>query len=133
VAVPEGPERNWKGKQEERQRYAENEQRAGSERGKQLSKLRTEKAERSMAHMYETGGMRRLWLRGLDNVSKRVLIHACGHNLGVLMRELTGAGTPRSLQGQGRRLRLALFAALRAAISRLLGAFRVLHRDGGTI
>ncbi len=84
VAVPEGPERNWKGKQEERRRYAENEERASSERGKQLSKLRTEKAERSMAHMYETGGMRRLWLRGLDNVSKRVLIHACGHNLGVL-------------------------------------------------
>ena len=123
VAVPEGPERNWKGKEAERRRYAENEERAGSERGKQLSKLRTEKAERSMAHMYETGGMRRLWLRGLDNVRKRVLIHACGHNLGVLMRELTGTGTPRSLQGQGRRPRFALFAALRAAISRLLGRF----------
>ena len=133
VAVPEGPERTWKGKQEQRRRYAENEKRAGSERGKQLSKLRTEKAERSMAHMYETGEMRRLWLRGLDNVSKRVLIHASGHNLGVLTRELTGTGTPRSLQGQGRGLRLALFAALRAAISRLLGRFPGIARRCGTI
>ena len=90
VAGPEGPERNWQGKDEERRRYAENEEPAGSKRGKELSKLRTEKAERSMAHMYETGGMRRLWLRGLDNVRKRVLIHACGHNLRVLMRGLTG-------------------------------------------
>ena len=131
VAVPEGPERNWKGKQEQRRRYAENEKRAGSERGKQLSKLRTEKAERSMAHMYETGGMRRLWLRGLDSVSKRVLIHACGHNLGVLMRELTGTGTPRSLQGQGRRPQIALFAVLRVAMSRLLGRFPGIARRWG--
>ena len=121
--MPEGPERNWKGKDEERRRYAENEERAGSAQGKELSKLRTEKAERSMAHMYETGGMRRLWLRGLDNVRKRVLIHACGYNLGVLMRGLTGSGTARSLQGQGSRPRFALFAALRTAISRLLDRF----------
>ena len=59
----------------------------------------------------------------LDNVRKRVLIHACGYNLGVQMRGLTGSGTPRSLQGQGRRPRFALFAALRTAISRLLDRF----------
>ena len=75
--------------------------------------------------------MWRLWLRGLDNVSKRVLIHAYGHKLGALMRELTGTGTPRSLQGQGRRPRLALFASLRAAISRLLGRIPGIARRWG--
>ena len=51
--------------------------------------------------MYGTGGMRRLYLRGRADVRKRLLVHACGFNLGVLMRSLTGVGTPRTLQGQG--------------------------------
>ena len=52
-----------------------------------------------MAHMYGSGGMRRVDLRGRENIRKRLLIHACGYNLSVLMRKLTGIGTPRSLQG----------------------------------
>ena len=39
--------------------------------------------------------MRRTWLRGCDNVHKRYLVHVAGHNLGILMRLLIGAGTPR--------------------------------------
>jgi hypothetical protein len=39
--------------------------------------------------------MRRTWLRGRENVHKRYLVHVAGHNLGILMRLLTGAGTPR--------------------------------------
>jgi hypothetical protein len=50
--------------------------------------------------MYETGGMRRVWVRGHENVRKRVLIQAAGCNLGLLLRRLTGVGTPRSLQGR---------------------------------
>jgi transposase len=51
--------------------------------------------------MCETGAARRSWLRGLVDVGKRYLIHAAGHNLGVVMRAVFGIGTPRSLQGQG--------------------------------
>ena len=52
------------------------------------------------AHLYETGGLRRVYLRGHANILKRVLIHAGGLNLGLLMRHLIGVGTPRSLQGR---------------------------------
>ena len=103
----------------------------GSAEGKALQVQRTEKVERSMAHMYETGGMRRLYLRGRANIRKRLLVHACGFNLGVLMRALTGVGTPRTLQGQGRelaaRLHFAGYSPFRAAWKALLGAIRGLR------
>ena len=54
------------------------------------------------AHLFETGGMRRTHLRGHPNILKRLLIHVCGFNLGLLMRQLTGIGTPRSRSLQGR-------------------------------
>src|SRR6185436_19621742 len=54
----------------------------------------------SFAHPYETGGIRRVYLRGHTNIRKRVLIHAGGFNLGLLMRQLIGGGTPRGLQGR---------------------------------
>ena len=79
-----------------------NRERVASSEGKRLQKLRTEKVERSIAHMYTTGGMRRLHLRGRANIRKRLLVHACGFNPGVLMRALTGVGTPCTLQGRGR-------------------------------
>ena len=69
--------------------------------------------ERTFAHMYETGGMRRVWVRGHDNVRKRVLIQAAACNIGLLLRRQTGVGTPRSLQGR----------AL-SAIYRLIGRWR---------
>jgi transposase len=56
--------------------------------------------ERPFAHLYETGGMRRVYLRGHTNIRKRLLIHTGGFNLGLLMRILFGVGTPRSLQGR---------------------------------
>jgi transposase len=55
--------------------------------------------ERSMAHMYETGGMRRVHLKGRDNILKRLLVHAGGFNLALVMRKLVGIGKPRRLQG----------------------------------
>ena len=51
--------------------------------------------ERSFAHNLDRGGMRRTWLRGRENVHKRYLVHVAGHNLGILMRLLIGAGTSR--------------------------------------
>jgi transposase len=61
---------------------------------------RGETIERSFAHLYDTGGMRRTHLRGHPNILKRLLIHAGGFNLGLVMRHLIGVGTPRGLQGR---------------------------------
>jgi hypothetical protein len=44
--------------------------------------------------------MRRLYLREHTNILKRLLIHMSGFNLGLLMRQLIGFGTPRGLQGR---------------------------------
>jgi hypothetical protein len=57
---------------------------------------RGEIVERSFAHVLERGGMRRTWLRGRENVHKRYLVHVAAHNLGILMRALFGAGTPKA-------------------------------------
>jgi hypothetical protein len=59
---------------------------------------RGELIERSFAHLYDTGGMRRTHLRGHTNILKRLLIHAGGFNLGLLLRALLSVGTPRGLQ-----------------------------------
>ena len=45
--------------------------------------------------------MRRAWLRGRENLHKRYLIHVAGHNLGLLMRHLIGAGTPKEAIARG--------------------------------
>ena len=126
VPEPQRGERNWEGKEETKRAVEANRERVGSERGREIAKQRTEKAERSMAHMYRTGALRRVYLRGHENIRKRLLLHACGYNLGVLMRHLTGIGTPRSLQGQGLGLAASDFLPISAwttAIARLLEAF----------
>ena len=99
--IPEparGP-RKWPGKQVEQQRVYANRRRVGGERSKQLQKLRCELTERSFAHMYETGGMRRVHLKGRENILKRLFIHATGFNLALVMRKMFGVGKPRRLQG----------------------------------
>jgi hypothetical protein len=63
--------------------------------GKEAMRKRGEVVERSFAHVLDRGGMRRTWLRGRENVHKRYLVHVAGHNLGILMRALFGAGTPK--------------------------------------
>ena len=77
-----------------------NRRRIQGARGKRLLRQRSELLERPNAHLYKTGGMRRVHLRGHPNSLKRLLVHVCGFNLGLLMRQLTGVGTPRSLQGR---------------------------------
>ena len=67
--------------------------------------------ERSFAHMYETGGMRRTHLRHHDNIIKRLLIHAGAFNLSLIMRKTVGRGTPRGFQGSANAL-LLLFQML---------------------
>jgi hypothetical protein len=63
--------------------------------GKSLLRRGGELVERSFAHCYETGGMRRTHLRGRQNILKRQLIHVGAFNLSLVLRKLKGAGTPR--------------------------------------
>ena len=63
--------------------------------------------------------MRRVHLRGQPNILKRLLVHVCGFNLGLLMRHLTGIGTPRTLQGRAAAVVSALIGLLRGFWTRL--------------
>jgi transposase len=93
-------ERVWVNKSwEEEQAFRNNRRRVRSPKGRRLQRLRSERVERSFAHVCDTGGARRTWLRGLEKINKRYLIHTAARNLGILMRRLFGLGTPRSLQG----------------------------------
>src|SRR5216684_1209271 len=99
IPEPERGRRNWAGKQEEQKQVYANRRRIRGARSKQLQRKRSELTERSMAHLYETGGMRRVHLKGRDNILKRLLVHAGGFNLALIMRKLVGIGKPRRLQG----------------------------------
>ena len=100
IAEPDRGRRNWKKHPTARDAVYRNRRRIHGPRGLRLLRLRGERLERPFAHLYETGGMRRVHLRGHTNIRKRVLIHAGGFNLGLLMRQLIGVGTPRGLQGR---------------------------------
>ena len=96
IAEPKQPGfSRWHGDDKARAAVYANRTRLGSRVGKQAMRLRAEIVERSFAHNLDRGGMRRTWLRGRENVHKRYLVHIAGHNLGILMRLLIGAGTPR--------------------------------------
>ena len=95
VSVKQQPRRNWKNKADQQAAVYANQRRVQGERGKSLLRRRGELLERPFAHQYETGGLRRLHVRGLENVSKRVLLQAAACNLALIMRSLTKAGTPR--------------------------------------
>lgn len=96
---PERGRRHWEGKPEEQAAVYANRRRIRGERGKRLLRQRGEKLERSFAHLYETGGMRRVHLRRHSNILKRLLLHVAAFNLGLVMRQRWGRGTPRGLQG----------------------------------
>ena len=93
--------RNWQGKAEEQQAVYQNRRRVQGEYGKSLLRRRGELVERSFAHCYETGGMRRTHLRGHENILKRQLIHVGAFNLSLILRKLMGAGTPREWSNRG--------------------------------
>lgn len=98
IPEPERGPRKWPDKEKEQQRVYANRRRMSGHRGKELQKLRSELTERNFAHMYETGGMRRTHLRKGNNILKRLLFHAIGFNLALLLRERYGIGKPRTLQ-----------------------------------
>ena len=99
IPEPQRGRRKWQGKEEEQKCTYENRRRVRGERNKRLQKLRSELTERSFAHLYETGGMRRVHLRGQTNILKRLLVHGAGFNLSLILRNIIGVGKPRQLQG----------------------------------
>ena len=129
-ASPRG--RKWTEQPPEYQRSVYgNRRRVKGKRGKRLSKLRSEYAERSFAHVCETGGARRSWLHGLEDVTKRYLMYVAGKNLGVIMRTLFGMGKPRTLQTEGGGGSSSIWAVIVSVIG-LWRAFRdrLAHRIG---
>ena len=117
VSEPKRGRRRWKhGTEELYQEQAAvyaNRRRVGGTRGKRLLRSRGELLERPFAHCLETGGMRRVHLRGSSNILKRLLVHVAGFNLGLVMRTMLGVGTPRAL-GTLRAVLSALYALLHA-------------------
>jgi transposase len=112
ISEPKRGRRNWKGKTAEKAAVYGNRRRVRGRRGKRLMKQRGELIERSFAHCYETGALRRTHLRGHPNILKRLLIHVAGFNLGLVMRKHFGIGKPRRLQGLWQALLRLFFAFL---------------------
>jgi transposase len=104
--------RHWEGKAEEQAAVYQNRRRVQGEYGKSLLRRRGELVERSFAHCYETGGMRRTHLRGHENILKRQLIHVGAFNLSLILRVLLGSGKPREWKNQQGELLLRLFLLL---------------------
>jgi transposase len=105
---PDRGRRNWIDKAEEKAAVYANRRRIRGKRGRRLLRQRGERVERSFAHMYETGRMRRTHLRRHQNILKRLLIHASAFNLGLLMRKICGSGTPRQLRDRPNAAAIAL-------------------------
>jgi len=112
IPEPDRGKRHWKDKEEEQHAVYANRRRINGERGQALLRSRGERVERTFAHCYESGAMRRTHLRGHENILKRLLIHVCGFNLGLILRKLTGCGTPKELAERLKSLVLCIFAAI---------------------
>jgi IS5 family transposase len=103
IPAPRRPHHlRWTDKPEGHQQavYA-NRRRLKRAKSKRYQRLRSERCERTFAHVCDSGGMRRSWLKGIAKVTKRYLIAVAAHNLGRILRKLCGIGKPRALQGEG--------------------------------
>jgi transposase len=130
IPEPKRQRRKWAGKAAEQKAVYANRRRVKDSYGKRLMKKRGELIERSFAHCYETGALRRVYLRGSENVLKRQLIHVGAFNLSLVFRQKLGAGTPRELRN---RLAQAIFVALVFRISSVASpavSGRFNRRDG---
>jgi transposase len=95
IAEPERKRQKWNGQSAAQAAVYANRRRLDTKRAKALMRRRGELIERSFAHLYDTGGMRRVHLRGKDNIAKRAVIHAAAFNLSLILRQMLKAGTAR--------------------------------------
>ena len=126
VSEPDRGGRDWKDQAEAQRAVYANRRRIRGKRGRRLMRKRGEVIERSFAHCYETGGMRRTHLRGQGNLLKRLLMHVAGFNLGLVMRALVGIGKPRRMQD-------GLAAGLFGLLARVLGRLGSFGRRWGRL
>jgi transposase len=137
ISEPDRGKRRWKGKATARDGTYANRRRIRGQRGRRLMRRRGELVERTFAHCLETGGMRRTWLRGHANILKRYLVHVAAFNLGLVMRQMFGAGTPRRAAAQAAlaqrlcALARALVGQLDAVVNFLADLGRVIARTSG--
>jgi hypothetical protein len=116
--------RNWQGNLQRCREFHANRRRTRGNEGKRLGRLRAELVERSFALFKLSGNLARMTLRGLENVSKRYLIHAAAYNLGLVMRAMFGHGTPKRMADALRRLFCQFLAHVMAGIALLNSCFR---------
>ena len=114
VAEPGRGTRNWDGKEAEKQAVYGNRRRVQGERGKRMQRQRGERIERNFAHQFDTGGLDRLYVRGLANVHKKFLIQAAACNLALLMRSRYGSGKPRAAHDRAAEAILMILAVIKA-------------------
>lgn len=114
VAEPDRGVRNWDGKAAEKEAVYGNRRRVRGERGKRLQRQRGERIERNFAHQFDTGGLDRLYVRGLENVHKKFLIQAAACNLALLMRSAYGSGKPRADHDRAADAILGILAFMKA-------------------
>ena len=81
--------------------FRANRRRVRGNKGKQLNRWRSERCERTFAHVCETGGGRRAWLRGQTDVSKAHTLRCAAYNLGLLLRKVWGLSKPRNAEANG--------------------------------
>jgi transposase len=113
IAEPDRGRRKWEGKPAEKEAVYANRRRIRGERGKRMQRQRGEKIERNFAHQFDTGGMDRLYVRGIENVHKKLLVQAAACNLALLMRSVYGAGKPRAAHDQSVEAIFAILALIR--------------------
>jgi transposase len=113
--------RRWTDKPAEQEAaFRANRRRVRTAKGRRLNRWRSERCERTFAHVCETGGGRRSWLRGLENVSKCHTLKCAAYNLGLLLRTVWGFCKPRNAQ-DGAGIPFWAFCVLLAVITCLAG------------
>jgi transposase len=127
IAEPDRGPRNWDGKAAEKAAVYGNRRRIEGDRGKRLQRQRGERIERNFAHQFDTGGLDRLYVRGIENVHKKFLIQAAACNLALLMRSRYGSGKPRAAHDGAIAAILTIFAVIKAVESLLQHDPRTSH------
>ncbi len=113
IAEPDRGPRNWDGKEAEKAAVYGNRRRIKGDRGKRMQRQRGERIERNFAHQFDTGGLDRLWVRGLENVHKKFLIQAAACNLALLLRSRYGSGKPREAHDRAAEVFLMILAFMK--------------------